>query len=109
VILVLQYLKSRGFKDGIVRDLDLKLDDAGFVNIDGMRIKIPVGSWGGKLGEVFIEDAIGSYKSLQPVVQPILGYTDEQYQDFIDNVPKENNEVKQEAHFFINWAQKLTN
>ena len=109
MILVLQYLKSRGFKDGIVRDLDLKLADAGFVNVDGMRIKIPVGSWGGKIGEVFIEDAIGSYKSLRPVVQPILGYTDEQFQELIDNVPKENNEVKQEADWFVNWAQKPAN
>lgn len=102
-------MKSRGFKDGIVRDLDLKLANAGFVNVDGMIVKIPVGSWGGKLGEVFIEDAIASYRSLQPVVQPILGYTDEQFQELIDNVPKENNEVKQEANFIMNWAQKPAN
>jgi hypothetical protein len=109
VIPVLQYLKSRGFKDGIVRDLDLKFADAGFVNVDGMIIKIPVGNWGGKLGEVFIEDAIASYKSMQPIVQPILGYTDEQYQELIDNILRESNEVKEVGHFVMNWAQKPAN
>jgi hypothetical protein len=107
--LVLQYLKSRGFKDGIVRDLDLKFADAGFVNVDGMIIKIPVGSWGGKLGEVFNEDAVASYKSMQPIVQPILGYTDEQYQELIENMIRGTNEVKQEGNFLMNWGQKPAN
>ncbi|CAO3675371.1 unnamed protein product [Umbelopsis ramanniana] len=106
---VLKYLESRGFKDGIVRDLDLKLADAGFVNVDGMRIKIPVGSWGGKLGEVFLDDVVSVYSSLRPIVQPILNCTDEQFQGLIDNLPKENNEVKQAVNWFMNWAQKPAN
>jgi len=106
---VLKYLESRGFKDGIVRDLDLKLADAGFVNVDGMRIKIPVGSWGGKLGEVFLDDVVSVYSSLRPIVQPILNCTDEQFQGLVDNLPKENNEMKQAVNWFMNWAQKPTN
>ncbi|KAG2175148.1 hypothetical protein INT44_007636, partial [Umbelopsis vinacea] len=103
---VLQYLEMRGFKEGIVKNLDEKVVDAGFVNIDGMRIRIPVGSWGGKLGEVFLEDIVGAYKSLQPVVQPILNYSDAEYQELLDNLPVEANEVKQEVSWFCNWAQK---
>ncbi|KAI8578483.1 hypothetical protein K450DRAFT_247057 [Umbelopsis ramanniana AG] len=106
---VLQYLEMRGFKEGIVKDLDHKVVDAGFVNIDGMRIRIPVGSWGGKLGEVFLEDIVGAYKSLRPVVQPILNYSDADYQELLDNLPTENNEVKQEVNWFCNWAQKPAN
>lgn len=104
--LVLQYLQSRGFKEGIVRNLDQKVTDAGFVNIHGMRIRIPVGSWGGKLGEVFLEDIVDAYKSLRPVVQPILNYSDADFQELLDNLPAENNEVKQEVDWFCNWAQK---
>ena len=104
--LVLQYLESRGFKEGIVRDLDQKVVDAGFVNIDGMRIRIPVGKWGGKLGEVFLEDILDAYKSLRPVVQPILNYSDADFQELLDNLPAENNEVKQDVNWFCNWAQK---
>ncbi|KAI8578482.1 hypothetical protein K450DRAFT_247054 [Umbelopsis ramanniana AG] len=106
---VQQYLKTRGFKDGIVRDIDLKLGDTGYVNIDGLRIRIPVGGWGGKLGEVFLEDIVSAYKSLRPVVQPILKFSDEEFQELLDNVPKENNEVKQEVNLFMNWAQKPAN
>jgi hypothetical protein len=102
-------LKTHGFKDGIVRDLDQKVVDAGFVNINGMRIRIPVGNWGGKLGEIFLEDIVAIYHSLRPVVQPILNFSDEEFQQLIENVPKENNEVKQDMNLFLNWAQKPAN
>ncbi|KAI9287934.1 hypothetical protein BC943DRAFT_334930 [Umbelopsis sp. AD052] len=90
-------------------EIDLKLSDTGYVNINGMKIRIPVGGWGGKLGEVFLEDIVGAYKSLQPVVQPILNYSDADYQELLDNLPVEANEVKQEVNLFMNWAQKPAN
>jgi hypothetical protein len=107
--LVKKHLETRGFKDGVVRDVDVKVVEAGFVNIEGMRIKIPLGSWGGKLGELFMEDVLGAYKSLRPIVQPMLKYTDEEFQELLEAVPKENNEVKQEINLYLNWAQKPAN
>ncbi|KAI8578484.1 hypothetical protein K450DRAFT_247068 [Umbelopsis ramanniana AG] len=105
---VLQYLKMRGFKTGIVKDLYQKVEDAGFVNIDGMRVRIPLGTWGGKLGEVFEEDVLGAYRSLRPVIQPMLNFSDDDFQSLLDNLPAENNEVRQEMNWFSNWAQKPT-
>jgi hypothetical protein len=105
---VLEYMEQRGFKDGIVKNLYFKVLDAGFDNIDGMRVRIPLGSWGGKLGEVFEEDVLGAYKSLRPVIQPMLNFSDEQFQDLLNNLPAENNQVKQEMNWFSNWAQKPT-
>lgn len=102
-------METRGFKDGIVRDVDVKVADAGFVNIKGMRIKVPLGSWGGKLGELSMEDVLSAYKSLRPIVQPMLKYTDEEFQELLEAVPKENNEVKQEVNLYLNWAQKPAN
>ncbi|CAO3675379.1 unnamed protein product [Umbelopsis ramanniana] len=105
---VLAYLKQRGFEDGIVKNLYQKVIEAGFDNIDGMRVRIPLGSWGGKLGEVFEEDVLGAYKSLRPVIQPMLNFSDDDFQELLDNLPAENNEVKQEMNWFSNWAQKPT-
>jgi hypothetical protein len=105
-IIVLQYLASRGFKDGIVTNLDQKVLDAGFANIDGTRIRIPLGSWGGKLGVVFQEDVNNAYVSLRPIIQPILKFSDEEFEAMLIRVQEENNEEKQEANWFSFWAQK---
>ncbi|KAH8551583.1 S-adenosyl-L-methionine-dependent methyltransferase [Umbelopsis sp. PMI_123] len=106
---LLQYLASRGFKDGMVTNLDQKVLDAGFVNIDGTRIRIPLGSWGGKLGVVFQEDVNNAYVSLRPIIQPILKFSDEEFEAMLIRVQEENNEEKQEANWFSFWAQKPIN
>jgi len=106
---LLAYLATRGFDDGVVKKLDLKLQDVGFVNIDGMTIRIPVGSWGGKIGMVFQEDVEGAYAGLKPVLQERLGFSSEEYDENLKKTREENNEVKQVVNWVSFWAQKPPN
>lgn len=105
---MLEHLASRGFDNGVVRNLDKKLADVGFVNLDGMNIRIPCGSWGGKIGVVFQEDVEGAYTSLKPVLQERLGWTSEEYDQNLRKLPEESNQVQQVVNWCSFWAQKPT-
>ena len=103
---VLDHLKTRDFHDGIVTNLYGILQDVGFTNLDGLTLSIPVGSWGGKIGEVFQQDVEAAYSSLKPVIQDKIGWTSEEYDANIKYTATENNEVKQISNWVSFWAQK---
>jgi ubiquinone/menaquinone biosynthesis C-methylase UbiE len=83
-----------------------QFEKAGLVNLQSVEKNIPCGSWGGKFGQMILEDAIKSLTSLKVILPGRMGITDEEYMQKIEKYSHEVNEYRTNITIYRVWAQK---
>ena len=66
-----------------------------------------MGAWGDKVGKIMSEDLVLLAKALGPIVLPTWGIGDDQYNEFVENLPGELDEYKTYSNIHVVYAQKL--
>lgn len=85
---------EKGFKWNIGTELPELLKEAGFVDIVHVPREIPLGKWGGELGEGRITSIGGAFRAMKKAVL-LKGAvkTEEEYDTLMDDLYREWNEV----------------
>jgi hypothetical protein len=60
--------KTRGVDVNMVNHLDVLMREVGLINVTKQTFTVPIGTWGGKAGELFAEDFRLGNSSIQPLV-----------------------------------------
>ncbi|CAG8575225.1 4375_t:CDS:2 [Ambispora gerdemannii] len=68
--------------------------------------KEPIGKWGGRFGELVINNFVTFYRLLRPHLAPIMGITIDEYEEIVETFIKEVEEYKTYANIFRCFAQK---
>jgi hypothetical protein len=79
--------KARGIDVDMAQNLDELMREVGLINVEKHVFAAPVGPWGGRVGELFAEDARLLNNAIQPFVTKML------------NIPKE--EVERNGNLMV--------
>jgi SAM-dependent methyltransferase len=86
--------------------LDVLLEEAGFINIEKIVYKFPLGRWGGRAGALFAEDFKLLNYSLKPLFTKVFNISDEVVEANVEQAMKELEEHQAYAEFYVYVAQK---
>ncbi|CAG8450175.1 9280_t:CDS:2 [Racocetra fulgida] len=75
-------------------------------NIEHKSKMIPVGTWGDRIGKIMADDFVMLAKAMCPVLRPLWGITQEQYNEFSETFVKEFNVYKTYCNIHVVFGQK---
>jgi hypothetical protein len=91
----LQWLASisatRGIDASRVSQIHTLLHDAGFSNMHAKTETIPVGSWGGRIGNLFAQDLLAGWPSMKSYAHSLLDVSSDAFDTIIESLEKEWN------------------
>jgi hypothetical protein len=99
-------LKARNVEATMVRDLDVLMSEAGLINVQKHIFILPFGNWGGRAGELFMQDFKQASISFQSLFTNVLGVSKEQVEANADLVMKEFESFKVGMRFYAYIGQK---
>lgn len=82
---------SRGIDASHMSELGLWLKRAGFSSIQVRTTLLPVGSWGGRLGNLLAQDMLAGWPSMRPLAHSFLGVRPEAFDDVMGRLEAEWN------------------
>ncbi|CAG8494607.1 3823_t:CDS:2 [Cetraspora pellucida] len=78
-------------------------------NIEHKSKMIPVGTWGDRIGKIMADDFIMLAKAMCPVIRPLWGITQEQFNEFTEIFAEELNVYKTYCNIHVVFGQKPDN
>jgi hypothetical protein len=101
-----QGTKARGIDPNMVKNLDELMFEAGLTNVTKQTFTGPIGSWGGKVGELFSEDLRLISGSLQPLITNALGVPKEDVKRNTDLMVEEFKSRQTYMEIYVYLGQK---
>jgi SAM-dependent methyltransferase len=98
--------KKYGIDGNIVQDLDKFMREAGLTNVTKQTFTAPFGSWGGKAGELFAENAKMGCSAIQPLVTGALGVPKEEVEKMSALMLEEFESHQAYSHIYVYLGQK---
>ncbi|GHO46535.1 class I SAM-dependent methyltransferase [Ktedonospora formicarum] len=99
--------QMRGIDMAIVSHLDLPLQQAGMINVNQQVINIPVGAWGGRLGDLLARDMLSGWPSLQPLCEEHLQVPKSAFEQIISQLSDEWNRRQTSYEVYVTYGQKV--
>ncbi|CAG8562309.1 4396_t:CDS:2 [Ambispora leptoticha] len=84
------------------------IKDGNFTNIHHETLDIPIGSWGGRLGQLISEDLRLGLGALKVPLASIMGITVKEYENLLENFEEEVNEYQTSWRQHRIYAQRIT-
>ncbi|RIA80734.1 S-adenosyl-L-methionine-dependent methyltransferase [Glomus cerebriforme] len=56
------------------------------INLKRQQLLIPCGSWGGRLGDMAKDNIIAFYRSIKPLIQPVMDINDKEYKKLCSEI-----------------------
>ncbi|CAH1757298.1 16315_t:CDS:2 [Entrophospora sp. SA101] len=76
-------------------------------NMEGVLKKQPIGNWGGKLGELNLQNTLEFFDVIKDLMINALGINEPEYMRLVKELAKEFDENKSRIHFVRVFAQKF--
>jgi len=102
-------LDTHGISAKVVREMDTLMMKAGFRHITTRTIKVPLGSWAGPEGEAGWQNMMEGIKAFQTAVCTLLNIRPHEFQQVVDEVGRESNEMQSYWQIYIYLGTKPTN
>ncbi|CAG8574487.1 5661_t:CDS:2 [Acaulospora colombiana] len=71
-----------------------------------LKRQVPIGAWGNQIGNAMADDLIMLSKAVQPMMVPAWGITNEQYDEYLEEVKREFNEYKSSCNIHVVFGRK---
>ncbi|GHO67990.1 hypothetical protein KSC_068820 [Ktedonobacter sp. SOSP1-52] len=101
-----QLSQMRGIDLEVMGRLDVLLQQAGLHHVQKKTLNLPVGSWGGRMGELLARDMLSGWPSLQPLCQQYLNIPKETFDAVIASLEAEWNSHQTEYEVYVVYGQK---
>jgi hypothetical protein len=98
--------KTRGIDLGMAQNLDELMHEAGLINVTKQSFTVPIGSWGGRAGELFFEDYRLAAGSMQPLITGVLGVPKEEVERNIALMMEEFKSHQAYSTIYVYLGQK---
>ncbi|MBV9690192.1 MAG: class I SAM-dependent methyltransferase, partial [Ktedonobacteraceae bacterium] len=82
---------SRGIDASYMSQLGLLLKHAGLYNIRAETRTLPVGKWGGRIGNLLAQDMLAGWLSMKPLAHALLGVPPESFDEVMGQLEEEWN------------------
>jgi ubiquinone/menaquinone biosynthesis C-methylase UbiE len=99
--------QQRGIDISIGQKIEPFLKHTNLANVTMKKISLPLGDWGGRLGNMLITDFHAATHTLMPLVIAKNGITEEDYKHIVDAWMRECEEYHTTCDFYIAYGQKL--
>jgi hypothetical protein len=99
-------LKARGIDIFVVEKLDVLMREAGFTNVTKQTYILPIGNWGGRVGQLLAEDVRLGTESLEPLYTDILGIPREEVESTIASALEEFKSFRTYIQLYVHLGQK---
>jgi SAM-dependent methyltransferase len=83
--------QTRGIDASNAVQIGAFLHDASFLNVKTKTDVIPVGSWGGRIGNLLAQDILAGWPSMRPLAHTLLGVPPDQFDAVIKQLEREWN------------------
>ncbi|GCE13524.1 class I SAM-dependent methyltransferase [Tengunoibacter tsumagoiensis] len=99
-------LKPRGIDPSQVQNIPTILQNMHLENIQVQGISLPVGRWGGRLGQMALTNTQSALTGMKPLICSSAGIAEEEYDQLLAKVYNEFEEYHSSLQFTISYAQK---
>lgn len=104
--LVNKALVARNMDSFIADKISSYLSDANYVNIQDIKYNVPIGSWGGVPGEMFLAVQKMALPAVKVMVTELAGVTSDEYDVNLEQAFKEAEEFQISTPFRLIYASK---
>ena len=102
----MQLTRQRGIEAAQVRNLAEDLRLAGLTNITTRRIAIPIGHWGGRVGQMMQTDAYAAVTAMKPLITSRLNINPEEFDHVMSMVADEAMRMHMALPFTLTYGQR---
>ena len=102
---MLSAMQQRGIDPRASEHLDTYLRNAGLHQVQTRIIKLPVGDWGGRLGQLAVTDVMTFSQAAKPLLLA-QGMTESEYASLIAEMRRECETMKYTWPFFVVYGQR---
>jgi len=98
--------EQRGMDVRIGRKLGALIQTAGLMNVTVRRFSIPIGTWGGRIGDILAKNFSGALTTLKPLVTTLAHVSEEEFGRAADTWLKECNVYQTSCDFYVVFGQR---
>ncbi|KAF9107660.1 hypothetical protein BGX27_008650 [Mortierella sp. AM989] len=84
-----QSMRTRNVDSGVVRSLNQLMAAAGFVDVNVKEVPVPVGDWGGKVGQLWKQNVFSILETVRPQLARAARITEAQVQEVVNAMHQE--------------------
>ncbi|KAI1317029.1 hypothetical protein EDD11_009095 [Mortierella claussenii] len=99
-------MAARQIDPTVVRSLDRIMIATGFVDVQVKECCVPLGEWGGKVGQLWKQNMASVLETVQPHLAKAGRMTDHQVKEMISNMNKETQEYKAYQTIYVTYGRK---
>ncbi|KAF9188777.1 hypothetical protein BGZ50_001150 [Haplosporangium sp. Z 11] len=101
-----QSMASRNVDPSIVRSLDRLMVSAGFIDVNVKEYCIPVGDWGGKVGQLWKQNVFSILETVQPLLARAANISEAEVQAIVQLMHQETIDYKSHQVIYVVWGRK---
>jgi ubiquinone/menaquinone biosynthesis C-methylase UbiE len=98
--------KKTGFDASLMTRLPALLTQAGIHTIKDDALKVPLGAWGGRVGEMLAKDIHAIFANLKPFYCSHLKLSERAFDEVLQVLPQEWDTHHTSFHFYVAYGQK---
>lgn len=98
--------QQRGINASLMAQIGMMLRRAGLVEVQERTLPLPLGSWGGRAGELLATDTLSAFGSLQGVYCQALSLAPKQVREVLAALPEEWNAQHTVFQCFLAYGRK---
>ena len=83
------------------------LQDAGLRPVERRILNVPLGSWGGRLGEMMVQNMVAGFTAVRPIVTGQGVTSEQEFDAAILALPHEWEQRRTTVPFFVAWGQRV--
>ncbi|KAG0002020.1 hypothetical protein BGZ80_011771 [Entomortierella chlamydospora] len=99
-------MAPRNIDPSIVRSLDRLMVSAGFVDVQVKEYCVPLGEWGGKMGQLWKQNVMSVLETVKPHLAKAGRITESQVSDMVQNMAKETQEYRSYQTIYVTLGRK---
>jgi ubiquinone/menaquinone biosynthesis C-methylase UbiE len=104
--LIVRAAQQRGLDMSISQRIGTLLSDAGLKRVGTSTQLIPLGKWGGQLGELAISDILAIVRAMKPLVTAVMQTASEEYDSLVMELEQEVEQYHTTFTFHIAFGQR---
>ncbi|KAF8978153.1 hypothetical protein BGZ46_006767 [Entomortierella lignicola] len=99
-------MATRSVDPSIVRALDRLMVAAGFVDVQVKEYCVPLGEWGGKMGQLWKQNMTSIFETAKPHIASAGRISETQVTEMIHNMSRETQEFRSYQTIFVTFGRK---
>lgn len=95
-----------GFRPDMMEQLDHLLLGAGIAEVETQILPVPVGEWGGRIGQSLMKNMLTGYSAMKPAYCQQLGMRPEKFDQYLRNMTVEWSQYHSSFLFFAAYGRR---